>query len=180
MKKIVFAISAALLVLLTFSVMSASAQTTTTQAETDCVMLTGTIEGYYSTINPCETVTTTLESVPVTITDNTFGKVQTVTTTVTTTKFFGLKVIPGGDFAASVHKNLEYTIDVDVTLNIDGVDYVFKDSQVVSVGETDAAVSFFIHGQLVKPESKSATNFALFNTIVNRLAARYPGIFALF
>ena len=180
MKKIVFAILATFMLTITFGAMSATAKIATTQAETDCVMLTGSVTGYYSTINPCETVTTTLESIPVTITDTMFGTVQTVTTTVTTSKLFGLITTPGGAFSASVHKNLEYTIDIDVTLNIDGVDYDFKDSQVVSVGESDASVSFMVHGTIVKPESKSINRLPIIQNIIHKLSEKYSGIFALF
>ena len=181
MKKTVFAITATfLMMMVAFGTLSASSAITSTQAESDCVTLTGTVDGYYSTVNPCETVTLRLENVPVTITDNTYGKTQTVMTTVETSKLFGLIVVPGGEFTASVYKNMEYTVEVDVTLNFDGVEYQFTDSQTVIVGEEGIPVNFNIHGEIVTPEEKSLDNFPMIRNIINRLSERFQGIFSFF
>jgi len=180
MKKIGFAIFAALLVTLTFGAMTASAKVVSTQAESDCVMLSGTVIGQYSPILPCEDIQEPLENIPVTISEPSIsGKEYTTMTTVTTTKFFGLKVIPGGDFAVSVYKGLTYTISIDVTLNIDGVDYKFEHQQEVSVGESDVNLgNIIVHGSLVKPDSK--VKGAMFQSFLNIFAEKFPRIFALF
>ena len=180
MKKIVFAIFAALLMTaLTFGAISATAKTTSVLNASDCVPITGVVEGTYSTVNPCTTQTIRLEGIEVTITDNTFGTVNTVTTSFASKKFLIIPV-PGGEFSAEVYKNLDYTISIDATINIDGFDYKFEDSQTVSVGETGASVSFNIHGELVKPESKSFVKMPMIQNILNRLVERYSGIFSFF
>jgi len=179
MKKSAFAIIAAsLMVLVTFGAMSASAITLSDDGS-DCVVLSGSVDAYYYTINPCEMQTLSLENIAVKITEPTTGQEQTVFTSVTQKKLF--RTIPGGSYTASVHKGFDYTVEIDVILNLDGVDYEFKDSQTVSVGEENVQVNFNIHGDVYKEESNSVQTFSmLLNKLIYRLSEKCPAILSLF
>ncbi len=178
MKKSAFAIFATfIMILVTFGALSASSLTLSDNGS-DCVLLSGSVEAYYYTVNPCEEKTLILENVEVTITEPTTGQTQAVYTSVTQKKLF--RTIPGGKYSASVHKNFDYTVEVDVILTLDGVEYEFKDSQTVSIGETDTTLNFNIKGEIYQEESKSVQTFSLLSKLLYRLSERYPNLQSLF
>jgi len=180
MKKSAFAILAtSLMVLVGFGALSASALTLTDNGDSDCVVLSGTVDAYYYTINPCERKDLKLENVAVKITEPTSGQEQTVFTSVTQKKLF--RTIPGGQYTASVHKNYEYTVEIDIILTLDGVEYEFVDSQTINVGETDTTLDFSIKGEPYEEEeeqSKSVQSFSKLYNLIYRLSEICPALSA--
>jgi hypothetical protein len=168
MRKTFAILAASIMVFLTFGALTASAD--------DCITVSGVITGTYSTVNPCEEVTTPLVGATVTITDEEgFDTIQTVYTLAESGFIFKK---PAGRYSASVYKGLDYKITVTYSTEINGIPYKFEGSEEFTAGEEDKTLSLNIDGILQK--SKALNRIFIFQNFIQRLVERANAIRSLF